>query len=90
MRARYAAYALGREDFVFSSWHPKTRPVDVSTKGIYWTGLDIIDVADDQVEFIASYIDQSTKEPGRLHERSLFVTRVGRWFYLKPLRLSEQ
>nr|WP_247645249.1 YchJ family metal-binding protein [Arcanobacterium buesumense] len=88
MRARYCAYALGRDDFVFTSWHPKTRPPDVSTQGIRWTGLEIIDASGDEVEFIASYFDQSSGEKGSLHERSRFVRRLGRWLYLEPLSLT--
>ncbi|HVX54620.1 YchJ family protein, partial [Nocardioides sp.] len=26
MRSRYAAYALGKADYVFRTWHPRTRP----------------------------------------------------------------
>ncbi|SDU79644.1 SEC-C motif-containing protein [Arcanobacterium phocae] len=88
MRARYSAYALGRDDFVFTSWHPKTRPPDVSTDGIRWTGLDVIEAINDQVEFIASYVDETSGEQGTLHERSVFVVRVGRWLYLEPLSLT--
>ncbi|QRV01734.1 SEC-C domain-containing protein [Arcanobacterium phocisimile] len=89
MRARYSAYALGRSDFVFASWHPKTRPLNVSTEGIRWTGLEIIDAKDAQVEFVASFVDETTAEPGSLHERSVFVRRAGWWFYLEALSLNE-
>src|SRR6188474_3543469 len=30
MRSRYTAFALGIEDHVFRTWHPRTRPDDLS------------------------------------------------------------
>ena len=30
MRSRYAAYAVGDVDYVFRTWHPRTRPDDLS------------------------------------------------------------
>ncbi len=29
MRSRYAAYASGEADYLFRTWHPRTRPVNV-------------------------------------------------------------
>ena len=29
MRARYSAFAVGREDYLLASWHPDTRPAEV-------------------------------------------------------------
>ena len=88
MRSRYAGYARGRLDHVFRTWHPRTRPAEIKpTPGLTWTGLRILDTeagqADDSegiVEFEASY--RSSTGPGRLHERSRFERRAGRWVYL--------
>jgi len=87
MRSRYAAYALGRSDYVFRTWHPKTRPADVDpVPGLVWTGLTVLDVVgnpDDPegtVEFEAGFV--TPDGPGALHERSRFVRRSDRWVYL--------
>jgi SEC-C motif-containing protein len=82
MRSRYAGYVVGALDHVFRTWHPRTRPEDV-TGGPAWTGLRIVTTdaggpEDDEgeVEFVASYAG------GALHERSRFVRRRGRWVYV--------
>lgn len=88
MRSRYSAFAYGDADYLFRTWHPRTRPADVTVDpGITWTGLQVIDTlaggaGDDsgEVEFTARY--ESTGSAGSLHERSRFERRAGRWFYL--------
>jgi len=88
MRSRYAAYATGRLDHVFRTWHPRTRPDDVRpVAGLTWTGLDVEAVEDggpgDEtgvVVFTASY--RTAAGPGAQHERSRFARRAGRWLYL--------
>jgi SEC-C motif-containing protein len=75
MRSRYSAYALSLDDYVFRTWHPKTRPDEVSDTGV-WTGLEIIAATDDEVEFKAYY------PGGVLHERSRFERRRDRWVYV--------
>ena len=40
MRSRYSAYAMGRLDHVFRTWHPRTRPDEIEpTAGLTWVGL---------------------------------------------------
>nr|WP_246284405.1 YchJ family metal-binding protein [Nocardioides perillae] len=88
MRSRYSAYARGEADHLFRTWHPRTRPTDVTTdRGLRWTGLTVLDTVaggvDDEegvVEFEARW--DSPAGPGRLRERSRFVRRGGRWVYL--------
>lgn len=88
MRSRYSAFAYGEADYLFRTWHPRTRPADVTVDpGITWTGLQVIDTVaggagDDsgEVEFTARY--ESAGRAGSLHERSRFKRRAGRWFYL--------
>lgn len=88
MRSRYAAYALDRTDYVFRTWHPRTRPREVlSAPGTSWLGLDVLhtdagDPTDDTgtVEFRARF-----RGPGgvqALHETSRFERRRGRWVYV--------
>ena len=81
MRSRYAAYALGETDYVFRTWHPRTRPDDLTpTPGLMWQRLEVLDVSGDEVEFVAHY--ESVSGPGSLHERSVFEHRGGRWVYV--------
>lgn len=81
MRSRYAAYAVGESDYVWRTWHPRTRPLTVNPDpDVRWTGLLVHDSAGDEVEFTASF--ERGGVPGRLHERSRFERRAGRWFYL--------
>ena len=46
MRSRYSAYVLGHTDHVFRTWHPRTRPDDVSSDGTTWLGLEIVRTED--------------------------------------------
>ena len=56
MRSRYAAYAVGDTDYVFRTWHPRTRPDDLAPDPVLaWTGLTIVDAGEDWVEFVAAY-----------------------------------
>ncbi|WP_055400041.1 MULTISPECIES: YchJ family protein [unclassified Mycobacterium] len=88
MRSRYSAFAHRNADYLFRTWHPRTRPADVAVDpNITWTGLDVLDVVaggpnDDsgEVEFAARF--ESGGRMGALHERSRFERRAGRWFYL--------
>jgi SEC-C motif-containing protein len=81
MRARYAAYAVGDADFVFTTWHPRTRPDDILLDpDLTWTGLVIHGHADGWVEFTASYLSRTGV--GELRERSRFEQRAGRWLYV--------
>lgn len=84
MRSRYSAFVLGLDDWLFITWHPRTRPADVDAgDGADWRGLEILDLVDGGpddaegvVEFVAHHRD------GAMHERSRFARRAGRWLYL--------
>lgn len=88
MRSRYSAYAVGDLNYVFRTWHPRTRPDDVlPSTGVTWRGLEIIDAVDggpedDEgvVEFIAHFETDAGQDA--LHERSRFARRANRWMYL--------
>ncbi|WP_051215468.1 YchJ family protein [Granulicoccus phenolivorans] len=93
MRSRYTAYALQYGDYLFRTWHPRTRPAEVLPAPMAWTGLIILDVVDGgpedemgEVEFEAGYLDGD--RPTVLRERSRFARRAGRWFYLNADTLS--
>jgi SEC-C motif-containing protein len=80
MRSRYSAYAVGDLDYVWRTWHPRTRPAEVSADEVEWTSLEIVDASADEVEFRAHY--RHGGQTGTLHERSRFAVRAGRWFYV--------
>ena len=88
MRSRYTAFALRDEDYLFRTWHPRTRPAPPYwVEGTQWTGLQILgaeaggpDDEDGTVEFSARFTDPNG--PGVLTERSRFVRRRGLWVYL--------
>jgi len=96
MRSRYSAYAVGDTDYVWRTWHPRTRPEALSPSGETWTGLEILDTVAGQpgdeageVEFRAHYTrnrrsgDGAREEQkGFLHERSDFAVRARRWLYV--------
>ena len=87
MRSRYAAYALGRTDYVLDTWHASTRPpaIDPDPAGTRWLGLEVRAVrvqgdARATVEFVARCrVDGRGR---RLHEVSRFVREAGRWWYV--------
>ncbi|SES40853.1 SEC-C motif-containing protein [Pedococcus cremeus] len=88
MRSRYAAFALGLSDYLLATWHPRTRPatIDLDT-ALEWVRLEVLDTtgggrgdSEGEVEFTAHHREDGRR--GQLHERSRFVRRGGRWFYL--------
>jgi SEC-C motif-containing protein len=88
MRSRYSAFAVGDLDYVWQTWHPRTRPEAVILNDeLTWTGLQIVDTVGGQpgdqsgeVEFRARY--RQDQRTGTLHERSRFAVRAHRWFYV--------
>ena len=88
MRSRYTAFVVGDERHLVATWHPGTRPDELSLDPAQrWTGLDIVDVeaggdgdARGVVEFRASW--RQGREQGVLHERSRFLRRGERWWYV--------
>lgn len=87
MRSRYSAFALGFRDYLLASWHPSTRPAELTLDAdVKWLGLSVKahqSTGPDRatVEFVA----RSRAGGGsaqRLHEVSRFVREDGHWFYL--------
>lgn len=87
MRSRYTAFVLQRADYLLATWHSSQNPLSIEfDTGVKWLGLEVRQhcLRDDshaEVEFVARQ-----KSPGlpatRLHERSRFVRKQGRWYYL--------
>ncbi len=87
MRSRYSGFALGLDEYLWRTWHPRTRPEHVTLDDTSWTRLEILDVIDgiehDQhgiVEFVAHY--RHGRQRGSMRERSRFERRGGRWMYV--------
>ncbi|WP_239453200.1 MULTISPECIES: YchJ family metal-binding protein [Microbacterium] len=88
MRSRYAAFVVGDAHYLAETWHPGTRPEELTLDPAQrWTGLEISGVeaggVDDSrgiVEFQASWREGAHR--GVLRERSRFVRQGGRWWYL--------
>ncbi len=88
MRARFSAYATGRMDYVFRTWHPRTRPADLSpATGVTWVRLEVLRTVDGgafddagTVEFRAWFLSPDGEHVMR--ETSRFMRRAGRWVYV--------
>jgi SEC-C motif domain protein len=87
MRSRFTAYVRERADYLLATWDDAHRPARLELdQAVGWLGLEVLDHRSTgpdtaQVEFVASFRDRHGR-PGRLHERSRFERRGGRWFYL--------
>jgi SEC-C motif-containing protein len=85
MRSRYCAFVLGRVDYLLATWHPDTRPAELTLEaGIRWLGLDVRAAHEAGEHATVEFVARS-KQGGRatrLHEISRFVRVAGRWFYL--------
>lgn len=91
MRSRYSAFYVRNGDYLLATLASEKRsgfdPQDIAQDQTRWTGLKIVDrvaggVLDQtgQVEFIASFTENG--KPGRIHERSNFERRDGKWYYV--------
>lgn len=88
MRSRFSAFAVGDPGYLLTTWHPSTRPAELTLDAtLRWTRLDILGrsrggMLDDEgtVEFTAHF--HSPDGPGSQRENSRFVRESGAWVYL--------
>ena len=88
MRARYSAYALRLPDYIVRTWHPDSRPQNLSMdelSGLKWLKLQVlshrqIDSDHAEVSFIATYQSRQQKK-ATLSEHSTFVRIAHQWLY---------
>jgi SEC-C motif-containing protein len=86
MRSRYSAFVLEREAYLIATWDPSTRPASVALDpDMKWLGLSIRDSTvtgpdTAEVEFVARSRFEGRGQ--RMHERSRFIRREDRWFYV--------
>ena len=82
MRSRYSAYVLALEPYLLATWHASTRPASLALDpATRWLGLSVKSAGETAVEFVARY-RVGGGSAVRLHERSRFVRKEGRWFYV--------
>jgi SEC-C motif domain protein len=91
MRSRYSAYVRQRADYLRQTWHPDTRPAELSLdeapgQRTQWLGLTVhehsITGADSaEVRFTARYRIGGGSAV-RMAEHSRFLRLDGRWYYL--------
>jgi SEC-C motif-containing protein len=88
MRARYSGFVLNDVDFLLRSWHPDTRPAELSLEpGRAWRGLTVVETVrgtgldqEGVVQFIARF--EQGGDEFELHERSSFTRVGGKWRYV--------
>lgn len=98
MRSRYAAYALGLEDYLLATWAPETRPERIFEPGevpLKWVSLAVLasgETPGTEDEPDAGFVDfvaraRSSRGAVKLAEHSRFRREkqgalAGRWFYV--------
>ena len=85
MRSRFSGFGLGLTDYINQSWHPSTRPQDLSLEpDSQWLKLDIVRSTETQVHFKAYFLDSESSPSGFsvLEEVSDFVFENDRRFYV--------
>lgn len=86
MRSRYSAFAVGDAGYLAATWHPSTRPDDLTLDADRrWYRLDVLRTerggpfdTEGVVEFRAHHRSPTGK--GSQHEVSRFRREGGRWF----------
>ncbi|WP_256478021.1 YchJ family protein [Corynebacterium stercoris] len=85
MRSRYSAFAVGDAEYLLATWAEETRPRElaVAPTGEPFTRLVVLDKARGGVFDAEGVVEFAAFYPGGVQrERSRFVRRDGRWFYV--------
>lgn len=85
MRSRYTAFAVGDAAHLARSWHPRTRPDEITVDdGTRWTGLDIVEAQEQGDAAVVAFRARWRHgvDVGELRERSRFARRAGRGVYV--------
>ena len=87
MRSRYSAYVIHAADYLVATTHSSQRENHSKEEILHWATtnqwlrLEIIEVAENTVEFKAYY--QNAKNQMQVHhEHSRFVLENQKWFYV--------
>lgn len=97
MRSRYTAFCLNKVEYLYQTLaHEYRAGFDPAEVGAWnaqtrWTGLEVLDASiqgtQGEVYFRASFVRQGRAQT--LVERSRFIVRDGRWYYLDGVHESE-
>ncbi|CEP37978.1 MULTISPECIES: YchJ family protein [unclassified Halomonas] len=94
MRSRYAAFVLGLTDYLLATWHPSTRPGELTPDPeAEWKSLSIVAAEPPRedtgyVHFKACFYERGREQGGAkkrwhvLEEVSRFVKEQQRWWYI--------
>lgn len=96
MRSRYTAYTQENEVYLLATWHPDTRPKQLSFDPAQrWLGLKIKQTTAGQpsdthgtMEFVAR--SKRHGKATRLHEISQFKKHGDSWYYLESEHIAER
>lgn len=85
MRTRYSAFALKLPEYLLQTWHPSTRPSELTLHDSpNWKALNIFSFSQEgdlgKVHFRAFY--QGHHDWYFLEEYSDFIWEAGRWYYV--------
>jgi len=87
MRSRYSAFVLANIEYLQKSHHSTTRPskqekreLEKWTKSVNWLKLEVLNSAEDTVEFKALFMENGAINV--IHENSKFCKEHGYWVYL--------
>ena len=87
MRSRYAAYALGLDDYVLATWAPETRPTVLFEAGEArpkWLSLEVKASSESGDEGFVHFAAKGRTSGGafKLEEKSRFRRENGCWLYV--------
>ena len=92
MRSRYTAYVRQDVPYLLASWHPSTRPENLTLEeSLSWHGLTVLaaqggpEEQEGVVEFVAAFAVQGQRQ--QLRERSRFLREEDRWLYVDGVEL---
>jgi SEC-C motif-containing protein len=91
MRSRYSAFAVGDAGYLLRTWHPSSRPRELTLDpALRWNRLAVLETHDGglfdatgTVRFRAIYVQDGRR--GVLDETSRFVRQDGLWTYAGPI-----
>lgn len=86
MRSRYSAFVVGNARYLSETWHPRTRPDDLTLDPDQeWEGLEVLASSHDGAD-AGTVVFRARWRHGRAHgllrETSRFVRARERWYYL--------
>jgi SEC-C motif domain protein len=85
MRSRFTAFALHDAAHLARTWHPRTRPDDLTLdSATRWVRLEVLSAEERGDRAVVAFRARWTRggDAGVLSERSRFERRARRWVYV--------